>query len=134
MLWTAAVKPGKPVSCRKIEDPVRLANVALVNPGPFQKESSLIISHGNKDYLLCTLSVSKPSQVMDLLFDDEDEVTFKVIDGGTFHLVGFEEPDDDSSDEESEDDGDSSALAMERLAVSSRRSRMDRFLVSRRNN
>ena len=141
MLWAAAVKPGKPKSCRKIENPIRLGNVALVNAGPFQTQSSLIIVIGSKEYLLCTLSKAKPSQMMDLLFDDEDEVSFKVMDGGTFHLVGYEEPDDYSDDDSEEEDGDSGAdpldistSAMNRLSVGNRRSRMDAFLVSRRNN
>lgn len=150
MLWTAVVKPAKPVHCRNIENPVRLANVALINAGPFQTHSSLMICHGGRDYLLCTLSLSTRSQAMDLLFDDEDEVTFKVMDGGTFHLVGFEEPDDyDDSDDEEDDEssvsGDeatpgspigrslkSSTAAMGRLAVGSRRSRLDTYMLARR--
>lgn len=142
MLWATVVKPGKPVSCRKIEYPVRLGNVALVNAGPFQTQSSLIIEHGNKEYLLCTLSTAKPSQVMDLVFDDEDEVVFKVMDGGTFHLVGYEEPDDEDDDEsEDEDDGDSgtdplsaSTTSLSRLSVGTRRSRIDTFRANRRSN
>lgn len=139
MLWTAVVKPGKPVSCRKIEYPVRLGNVALVNAGPFQTHSSLIIVHGNKEYLLCTLSASKPQQTMDLLFDDEDEVVFKVMDGGTFHLVGYEDPDDEDDESEDEDDGDSitdpltaPTTSLSRLSVSTRRSRVDTFRAGRR--
>lgn len=141
MLWAKAVKPGKPVSCRKIEYPVRLGNVALVNAGPFQTQSSLIIVHGKKEFLLCTLSKAKPSQTMDLLFDEEDEVTFKVMDGGTFHLVGYEEPDDYSDDESAEDDGDSTADPVDvstsgllRLSMGNRRSRLDQFRMSHRNN
>lgn len=79
--------------------------------------------------------------MMDLLFDDEDEVVFKVMDGGTFHLVGYEEPDDYSDDESDEDDGDSGAdpldestSAMNRLSFGNRRSRMDAFRLNRRNN
>lgn len=139
MLWAKAVKPGKPVSCRKIEYPIRLGNVALVNTGPFQTQSSLVIVHGKKEFLLCTLSKAKPSQMMDLLFDDEDEISFKVMDGGTFHLVGYEEPDDYSDDESAEDDGDSatdpldvSTSAMLRLSVGNRRSRLDAFRIGRR--
>ena len=143
MLWAAAVKPGKPVSCHKIENPIRLGNVALVSLGPFQTESSLILVTKKQEFLLCTLSGKHSSQMMDLLFDDEDEITFKVMDGGSFHLVGYEDPDDyDSDDEtESEVEGDITEMdpvvrglnsSVSRLSVASKRSRLDAFRAGRR--
>ena len=139
MAWAAKVKPGKPVYTAKLDYSVRLVNVALVKLGPFQEKCTLIMEFNGKDYMLCTLTETKPQTKMDLPFDPEDELVFKTTDGGTLDLVGFEEEDDETTESSTSDAGDTSESSLEasmsRMSVGPRRrARLDAFRLSRMHN
>ena len=78
----------------KPEIPVRISNVALFKAPESGEPVRVFMKFDQGEYLICTLTSRIRNVKVDLLFDEKDQVTFRIT-GGIVHLSGNVEAYDD---------------------------------------
>ena len=123
------------------KEPIRITNVALAKLEDSSTKLKVFIRVDEKDILICTLDNETPSQKVDIMFDADDQVSFRVSGLGLIHLIGVVEPRDPDSGSSSEgEEGveeeavvEETPLGNRREKGSSRLARLARFRQERRN-
>ncbi|KAK9665627.1 hypothetical protein RND81_14G124700 [Saponaria officinalis] len=104
--WGVEVKPGEPFTLKSEElGGLLMLTQATLGNGSSPKKSVLQVKVGDKDPIfLCTLLPQKMECfLLNLEFDEEDDVTFSVVGPTSIHLSGIAEV---AEEDENEDDID----------------------------
>ncbi|KAI1295605.1 hypothetical protein HDE_05332 [Halotydeus destructor] len=131
MFWGYVLKGRKLTSILRPEEPIRIVSVALNQKDDLADvQVKVFARQDNREYLICTLNQDNAVQQVDIMFDGEDDLCFRVSGYGEVHLVGNIEPrevDDGSSVASSRQGSDDSFRGLNKNS----RSRLDQFAKQR---
>lgn len=115
--------------------PIRVTNIVLTKSPEDGSKVKVIIKQDHNEFVLCTLDDKNSSQVVDIMFEDEDQVFFRLSGDATVHLTGTEMEDEDDGTDSSVSSYDSIEANMGTVQENkdgNRRSRFDKFRATRR--